>query len=642
MRVLVATLLGALGSSAGAQDLPIVAPDPAIAQMETHPALLLGRRAETMKALRPVARTLVIASSPAGAVEAITAWRPGLLFPVLIDDGTERASADIARFVRVFEPDEIRLLNSDADTPTAEGLARALDDAWGVGPDSTLTDAFAQAGWTPPGLVVTDEDHPSAVAALALAAGRGQPLAFVDTPVHKGDWILPDPHRDALVRQIGEAVRAQPYEWDAIGDDIDAITLCLSTQPRVKQRGTGETHALTDTTGRDAQGKRWAYAGWITGTAAESLYDATCALFLNSPGSFFIYDGYERGFAPQYATPRTAGFVEQTGLRVAHVTPPGNLPDVWRIHTRFPLDAGFVHVNSSGDPRRFQLGADGRRAYGNDVPTLKRPAIVHFIHSFSAQRQSVQNTISSRWADEGAYAYLGSVDEPLLGAFLPAEGVVGRMLAGGAFGAAVRRDELGPWRLQVVGDPLVTISKAVPPVAEAPEPIASLPTLASRTADAASGRDLAGVLRGLIMSGETDRAHSVARAALASTDADAPPVDRDAALYATVVAHAKGDAGLMIDAAKLLVATEFDDERLNARLWRTLRPSLGDGTATADTILVLTKSPRAASTLDDAKALMPAMTRLLPRSRTDAILRTLAGAAMFDGDKRAIERMLGG
>ena len=640
MRSLLALTLLACTAGAAAQDIPIITPDPAIARMDPHPALRLGRRAEALKAARPVARTLVIADSAAGAQEAIALWQPGAIFPVLIDDGTERAAADIARFVSVFEPDEIRLLSADVRTISEATLTDALRDSWGVGEGETLADAFERAGWVPPGLVITDTDHPSAIAALALAAGRGQPLAFLNTPTHKGDWILPDAHRDALLRQVGEAVRAQPWEWDAIGDDIDAITLCLETQPRVNALDADQTLALTDLVGRTPTGTRWAYAGWIRGTAAASLYDATCALFIHNPERVWIYDGYEQNFAPPYECARAVAFVEQAGLDVTHVKPPANLPDVWRIRSLLPLNAGLVHVNSSGDPRRFQLG--NTRTAANDIPALARPAIVHFIHSFSAQQQSNPGTISARWDDEGAYAYAGSVDEPLLGAFLPAEAVLGRLLTGGAFGASVRRDELGPWRLQVMGDPLVTISKAVPPAAAPPTKVAALPNLASRTAEAAARKDLAGVLRNLWMQGQGDRAHEIAKAAFESVDPDAPPITRDAALYATQFAHAKNDTALMLEAAKRLPTADFEDPRLNARVWRTLRRSLRDGTATAGTVLVLTKSPRRNSAADDAEALLPAMTRLLPRDRTDAILMRLRDAARFDEDKSAISRMIGG
>ncbi len=625
-----------------AQTIPIVEPDPRLSTLPAHPSITLGRRAEALRGARPVQRTVIIVNSAHAAMSAIGGWRPGLLYPVLIDDGSERAAADIARFISAFEPEDIRLaFGEEMPAPTRDELAATLAKTWNTQDADALPDAFAGAKWTPPGVVVTDADHDSAIAALALASGRGQPIIWTTTPERGGDGILPDTHRDALLEAIGEGVRALPYTWDQIADEIDAVTLCLSTDARVQELGGKTTLALTDVVGRDGRGQRWAYAGWLRGNAAESLYDAMCALFIIDPGPFWVYDGYEQGFAAPYSCKDIGRVLNGAGLPLQVTLPPTNLPDAWRVRTRLPLKSGFVHVNSSGDPRRFQLGELAKRCYGSDVPTLTRPAIVHFIHSFSAQQPARGETIASRWLDEGAFVYLGSVDEPMLGAFLPAMGVIPRMLSGAAFGAAVRRDEIGPWRTQVMGDPLVTISKAVPPEPQSPRDFSALPTLEDRMREAAGARDLGGALRALIMLGRAEQARAILKAAITDTSPEAPPIDQTVALYGTLLAHASGDAELMVDMAKRLPSTHWEDARHSARLWRTLRHTLRDGNADESTLLLLINAKRPESAADDAQALLPSLTKLLPRDRVNGILDDLRATARFEPDKARIERMLG-
>jgi len=43
---------------------------------------------------------------------------------------------------------------------------------------------------------------------------------------------------------------------------------------------------------------------------------------------------------------------------------------------------------------------------------------VHFIHSWSAVTPDDRNTVGGRWLSNGVYAYVGSVDEPYVQAFV--------------------------------------------------------------------------------------------------------------------------------------------------------------------------------------------------------------------------------
>ena len=114
LRTIAAFSLLALTASTGlaqSQDLPPVVPvAPAIAEAEVPPGQLLGQRAASLQARRPTLRTLSDGPDESSALDAISLWTINAYWPVLIDDGSTEAALDIARFVRAFEPTEIRVV----------------------------------------------------------------------------------------------------------------------------------------------------------------------------------------------------------------------------------------------------------------------------------------------------------------------------------------------------------------------------------------------------------------------------------------------------------------------------------------------------------------------------------------------------
>ena len=48
------------------------------------------------------------------------------------------------------------------------------------------------------------------------------------------------------------------------------------------------------------------------------------------------------------------------------------------------------------------------------MPHFDRPAIVHFLHSFSLNTPDNPDSVGGRFLEHGAYAYHGSVLEPYL------------------------------------------------------------------------------------------------------------------------------------------------------------------------------------------------------------------------------------
>jgi hypothetical protein len=81
------------------------------------------------------------------------------------------------------------------------------------------------------------------------------------------------------------------------------------------------------------------------------------------------------------------------------------------------------------------------------------------IHSWSASDPDDRNTVSGRWLVNGAYAYVGSVHEPFLSAFIPPKLMVDRLKRGTPFLIAARQLQSPPWKVATIGDPLMSIAK---------------------------------------------------------------------------------------------------------------------------------------------------------------------------------------
>src|SRR5690606_22365810 len=118
-------------------------------------------------------------------LSAVEQWSLERRFPVLIDDGSDEAMENIARFVRAFEPESILRWAPEGGAPGA-GMARrqrveaAVASAWGADSYDELPQRWSELGFAPPGAVVAAHNDPAWTAALALAAGRGQQIVWVD------------------------------------------------------------------------------------------------------------------------------------------------------------------------------------------------------------------------------------------------------------------------------------------------------------------------------------------------------------------------------------------------------------------------------------------------------------------------------
>jgi len=472
------------------------------------PSVRLGARAiSTIEQTRVVPRVVVVRTE-ADYLDAVSRWTPKLRFPVLIDDGSRHSREQIARFVRAFEPERVVLYEPEDGSPEFRGepgelhdrLRNALADAWGVPPAPEDTELEPHqiavqreraliAAWKPldvlaPGVVVTHPHDRAWPAALALAAARAQPLIVqtVDKPAHAS---LTRAEVDSFARAIERACERTGLSWDTLGDRLDAVTICLNIPPRVEVGGEDKFLALTDLVGRhpgDSDGSmRWGWSSQILGSASDAAYQAMSSLFL-SPSRALLFDGYPNNepWSAFDAAPAEA-LLDQAGIPTTRIDTPSQSLRVWKMMAARPLEADLIFVNTKGGRDRFSL--EPGQARSGDVPLLNRPAVVHFIHSFSAAQVPNRRTIAGRWLERGAIAYMGSVHEPFLAAFLPPEKVAQRLMAFHPWAIAPRYDRAKPWKVALLGDALLTLAglpERDPDARLALSPLTGMGELASR------------------------------------------------------------------------------------------------------------------------------------------------------------------
>lgn len=478
--------------SPSAPQLP--AADRALRAEDIPPQLRLGLRAALIGQKIPTRSAVVVVTDPGAYVDAIASWSLESRFPVLLDDGTDAAREDIARFVRAFEPTHVLRWSGAEGAPAwsaqaaAERRTRvdsAVASAWGTlaGKPEVLGAQWKSIGFEPPGAVVASEADPAWTGALALAAGRGQPIIWVD---RSG----PEPLGATLDQQglvswkalLEERLDATKYAWRGMGDAIDAVTICLSLPTKVMLGG--QVLALTDCLGR-VEGQppqnntvlRSYCVGIAPGSEPRAAYRAMCALFLQ-PKKAWLFEGYtpdptdpKKAVFGQYAIEPAARVLNASGIDSLTDDEPRDPLALWRRRVSGGVNYGLIHVNSAGTRDWFML--KNAKVDANEVPaSLERPALVHFVHSFSAQDPGDANSIAARWLDAGAYAYVGSADEPFLTAFHTPEHLAGRLLAPAPWGFAARVDAPQPWKINVFGDPLITV---VPPTGATGAVAARLP-----------------------------------------------------------------------------------------------------------------------------------------------------------------------
>jgi hypothetical protein len=395
-------------------------------------------------------------------LEAVASWDEGHYFPILFDDVESSF-----RFIRAFKPARIvRVPKSAAPIPAEKTWARAVEV---VGASWTSEanplaykpkgDAVPEGlGSTPPGVVLSSPGAPMLAGAVALAAGRFQPLFRIDFDRRYAD-LLSSGEVESFNRMITEKVRERVPNLDNMGDACDFLTIA-GDWPYRCQATNGEYIAVDDRIGRSIDSdRRWAFAGRLIGGATESVYRAMCSLFLQ-PDSALMFNGYEES-----ARPWSDYSMRQAAIRLSGVLPTSQVSgqrqanlEGW--HESFdPINRfGLVLINSSGSPTMFNI--QGGSANSSDIPRTV-PSAVLMIHSFSAADPTDPSTIAGRWLANGAFVYFGAMNEPYLQSFR-APRLVGDLIGEGlplvvAVRATLAEPYGQPWRLAFLGDPLYRI-----------------------------------------------------------------------------------------------------------------------------------------------------------------------------------------
>ncbi len=593
----------------------------------------LGDRVRAITHARPVLPVVVIVPDAHSYCAAIEAWRVEFIFPVLIDDSTSLATDAIGRFVRAFEP--VSVIRFAADTKPSALDAKAIESrvrevaARAISSDApkpTTTDAPIAGPPAIPagalGVVVYDPTDVTWPGALALAAAHGQTLIAASIPMRPDGALTVDEVRTLQTAILASAKAAgnTALSPDRQLPDI-ALTLCSNTTtsvsltepdivalhiPQQLKAKAGEALALTDVLGRELRGPRtgrtFACVGQLTGTLAQSAERAMCAIFLPTRAkSAWLFESYAGG--PPWSTYSAADAgraLRAIGWNTTLAGGSKRTLDAWRSAAQTPLDADVVLMNSSGLLYSFDL--DGALGGPSDIPFAQRPFVVHMIHSWSAQRPRNRWTIAGRWLERGGYAYVGSVHEPFLSAFVPTPEIAKRLSTGVPLGLAARHFDAHAWRVTVLGDPLITFAR---PGAPRPAPSTAALPLQGQNVQELVAADLkaarfAQALNSLVMLGRDDGVCKLAHAVLREQpDALMPSVSTTVLL----AANRMGDIELI---ASLFPRTidpknpRSDDDRAFDVLWQSLLPLRTKLTETQ--LDTLAAHPRPNMLISDIKA----------------------------------------
>lgn len=627
----------------------------------------MGLRIGLVRAQLPTNPVVVIVSNTAAYADAIGKWdfNAGRRYPVLIDDGSWAARQAIARFVRAFKPQSVVRWESGfppLPNPVADRralLERIAGAPWK--PEEPTLDSlkkkWASMKFTPPGIVLANADDPAWTAAIAIAAARGQPLFWTSLQGGLDDTIsLAD--ADAFERLAEGFAESTGFSWSALGDDLESITICLNGATRVQLAADDQRAmlAITDCIGRKATDDksrrgRWAWAGMVTGNAWQAAYSAMSGLFLATDNAW-LFDGYESG-PPwnQWDCTEAATTLEKAGIKTLVDDNGRTSLNDWRRRAAggytatgpddlpMGVDAALIAVNSMGNGDFFMVHpGEGKPP---DAPILRRPAIVGLVHSWSAQAPGNVDTVAGRWLVRGAYAYVGSVHEPYLQAFVPTPKLMQRLSVGMPLGAAARLDNGEVWKINILGDPLITIGK-LGPIVNMPIGLDGVRDMQDDLATALKERQFARALADLSMLGRDKDAARLAASLLAQQPEAVTP---EVALLGLAAAFHAGDMPTFVGAyakALPLLGTE-DDVRANflwdARdmAWHALWPRMnGMPSERAD---LLAGSLRAGTLVRDAQEAFGAVDRASGRAAGLDVLSRAAKLARNEAERQKIEAM---
>lgn len=610
------TLAGSATNHAAAQNNSPPAPADESAQQidltKYPPPVVLGLRVESVRRRIPVADRVVIVPSREAFVDALSRWSVDARFPILLDDGTPEARENIARFVRAFKPSRVLRWEGE-NTVWAQSvetqrqlMSDAVAKAWGAESLEALPSRWGELRFIPPGVVVLSESDPLCMAGLALAAGRGQiPLWFTRNDAD----AIPTGFGGEMTESQAASLRATlereldrlGLPWNAQGDVIEAITIALELPGRIssaagQRERTNPIIALSDYLGRDSNGQRYAWAGLLVGDEQQAVVNAMSSLFLR-PESAWLFNGYKPdGAFNAYEITPARQLLADAGIEPTLDEAPFSGTQHWRRRAMRGVDAGLVHVNSSGLRRNFTLNPGVATAA--DVPMLNEPAIVHFVHSFSAENVADKRSIARRFLDNGAYVYVGSVDEPFLQAFQTPTQFLQRMLSLAPIAAAARHDASPVWKINIYGDPLTTLGQPPERKDDAGPELPDATDLDAQMREALRDRDFATAATNLLLLGRDADLVRLYNAARANDDTTIPPEFAEAAFSAL---FRVGDREAMLHAARIIPGRSIRNSPIQDMLWQAFEPALDMSAPSAEIASALRDNLRQWNLLEDTE-----------------------------------------
>jgi len=458
----------------------------------------LGQRVARVRDRMPFENRVVLVPDEATFLQEIALWRAGRsaldkdpatrdrklgCWPVLIED-----DVFTPMFLRAYKPARvIRRLEkapplTDADS-VREAVRKAIFSCWFADADSTGGDRaiFAREDHTPPGMVAYSAKDPAYVAAAALGAAEGLIPVEIDGEFGTPNGAMDQNQFNQLAEAIRSAFAGSGMEYRRLGDELDTLALCIATAqravldlPPAQQPAApgmppikpGEPVAVTDALCRNDDGSRFAVCGAIFGSSARAAYMAMCSVFLQR-NMLWCVDSYTA--APQlgsYGFSPIVPVLQETGLTHQVLQGPDAELAAWRSRMMTGWNCDMLFLNSSGNADFFDLcpptGAmNPNRGGPGDIPVLDRPLALSMIHSWSLLASDERETIGGRWLDSGVYAYVGSVHEPYLFAFVPPAMQLERLVNLTPFLVAARQFDgpfAVPWRVDTLGDPLMVCS----------------------------------------------------------------------------------------------------------------------------------------------------------------------------------------
>lgn len=625
-----------------------------------------GRAQVRMQDIPPVARAgvrvqhvrdsvrlldrVVIVEDSASYLEAIARWSPAAQYPVLIDDGTRGAREDIARFVRGFKPAKVvrwSLFAHAEERPkewTAkrfeiEGAqARALGMPIPSGGTEQLIDAstkYLASAWKqmgPIGVVVSHEEDHAWPAALALAAGRAQPILWWKAP-RGPEGVLSVGEGDELCKLVESWCESNKHPWRDIGDATDSVTLCLD-MPVKMQLNEKDYVAVTDRVGRLGSSakaeSRWAFAGQISASPARSAYMAMCGLFL-MPSSAWLFDGYPNSKPwNDYDMSAAAAAIKERPITIAIDDTPKTGERDWRVRCARAIDAGLIMVNTKGNADFFELEPGMGRP--GDVPILNVPAMAYVVHSWSAQWPNRRDTVGGRFLEHGVYAYAGSVHEPYLQGFLPTPKAAQRLMAGVPFGAAVRFDTGPMWKIAVLGDPLATYGPDAYKRMDQDPPLPNAAAVGDGLVEVLKNGKFAEGMRTLALLGRDADIRKLATTLLDAKDAK---LDSSAAAEAILPVFRAGGTRDVVRLYERLNSKDAADEDLRDALWLSAYTAV-DSAADERSLEILRDNVRPGQIVRDAADLARIWKRKHGAQGMNAMLAEIAQRTQNPAEREAI------